>query len=62
MKVEFRIKILTCPVENTDAVCESYVASGFNRQRNTAHVDFKYKSLDNFVLSKKLVYQLSESN
>ena len=50
LKNQFIIKNLPCPVEKSDAVCKSYVDSGFNDPsiiRNTAHVDFNDKSLDN---------------
>ena len=49
-KNHFKIKNLPCPIENSVAVCKSYVDSGLNNPsmiRNTAHVDFNDKDLDN---------------
>ena len=50
IKNQFKIKNLPCPQENSDAVCKSYVDSRLNDPsiiRNTAHVDFNEKNLDN---------------
>ena len=46
----FKNRNLPCAKEISYAVCKSYVASGLNDPsiiRNTAHVDFNDKSLDN---------------
>ena len=50
MKNQFMLNKLRCPIEKSDAVFKSYVASGLNNPtiiRNTSHVDFKDKNLDN---------------
>ena len=59
MKNKFKIRNLTCPQENSEAVCKSYVDSGLNDpsiKRSTAHVDFNDKNHDNvrFVKVKSL--------
>ena len=49
VKSQFRIQNLSCLIENTDAVCKSYVHSGFNNSslfRKTTRVDFDDKKLD----------------
>ena len=51
MKKQFRNKKLPCLVRSTDDVCKSYIDSGFKDLsliRNTTHIDFKDKNLDNF--------------
>ena len=50
MKNQFKNENLPCPQKNSDAVCGSYVDSGLNDPsliRNTAHVEFNEKKLDN---------------
>ena len=50
MKNQFKIKNLLCPPDHSDAVSKSYVDSGLNDPsiiRNTSHVEFNEKKLDN---------------
>ena len=49
MKYQLRITNLPSPLENTDAVCKSYVENDLNHpstERDTANVDFNEKNLD----------------
>ena len=55
LEKQFRFKKLPCPVENSIAVCKSQVDRKLNDPsiiRNTTHVDFNDKCLDNVRFTK----------
>ena len=50
MKNQFKIKNLPCPLENSDAVCKSYVDDLFNDPsilKNTVHIDLNDRNITN---------------
>ena len=50
MKNQFKIKNLTYPQENSDAVCKSYVDNLFNDPsilKNTEHIDLNDRNITN---------------
>ena len=64
LKNHYKIRILSSPQEYSDAVCKPYSDSGLNVLsilRNTRHVDFNDKSLDNVRFVQVKSYRLSEN-
>ena len=64
LKNQFRIKSLSCPIQNLDAVCNSDVENRLNDPsilRNISHVDFNDKNLDNVRFIEVISCLLSEN-